>query len=106
MSPEDEKLLTLARAARGRIGAAQGAAVRDEMGRNYTGATVDLASLRLGALDVAIAQAVASGARGLEAVVVVGGMAPDLSVVTDLGGPGVPVWLCDSRGSVIGEFTS
>lgn len=63
MSPEDEKLLTLARAARGRIGAAQGAAVRDEMGRNYTGATVDLASLRLGALDVAIAQAVASGAR-------------------------------------------
>ena len=31
---------------------------------------------------------------------------PDLSVVTDLGGPGVPVWLCDSRGSVIGSSPS
>ena len=86
------ELLTLARAARGGS-ALRSAAVRDEMGRNYTGATVDLASLRLGALDVAIAQAVASGARGLEAVVVVGGMALTLSAVTDLGGPGVPVWV-------------
>ena len=71
--PEDEKLATLARSARARTGAAQGAAVRDTDGRTYVAASVALASLRLSALQVAVAMAVSSGALGLEAAVVVGG---------------------------------
>ena len=71
--PEDEKLATLARSARARTGAAQGAALRDTEGRTYLAATVDLPSLRLAALEVAVAMAVSSGAPSLEAAVVVGG---------------------------------
>ena len=58
MSPEDQKLVALARSAKARIQAEQGAAVRDETGRSYAGATVALPSLQLSALDVAVAQAV------------------------------------------------
>ena len=38
LDAEDAKLLTLARGARGRVGAAVGAALRDETGRTYSGA--------------------------------------------------------------------
>ena len=72
MSPEDDKLVTLARAARARTGAAEGAAVRDTDGRTYAAATVALPSLRLSALQVAVAMAACSGADGLEAAAVVG----------------------------------
>ncbi len=106
MTPEDEKLLTLARGARGRIAAVQGAAVRDETGRSYAGATIVLPSLRLDALAFAVASAFAAGARGIEAAVVVGPGTPDLTVVTELGGPGVPVWHCDSKGAVIAELST
>ena len=54
---EDAKLVTLARAARARIGAIEGAAVRDQDGRTYAAATVDLPSLRLSALQLAVASA-------------------------------------------------
>ncbi len=69
---EDQKLLTLARSARGRTGAAQAAAVRDTDGRTYVAAPVELASLHLSALQVAVAMAVSSGAPGLEAALVLG----------------------------------
>jgi hypothetical protein len=72
VSPEDVKLVTLARSARARTGAAQGAAVRDGDGRTYVAATVALDSLSLSALQVAVAMAVSSGAPGLEAAVVLG----------------------------------
>jgi hypothetical protein len=72
LDPEDQKLVTLARSARARNGAAQGAAVRDGDGRTYVAATVALPSLRLSALQVAVAMAVSSGAPGLEAAVVLG----------------------------------
>lgn len=72
LGPEDAKLVTLARAARARTGAAQGAAVRDGDGRTYVAATVTLPSLRLSALQAAVAMAVSSGAPGLEAAVVLG----------------------------------
>jgi cytidine deaminase len=72
LQPEDAKLVTLARSARARTGAAQGAAVRDGDGRTYVAATVELPSLRLSALQVAVAMAVSSGAPGLEAAVVLG----------------------------------
>ena len=69
---EDAKLVTLAKSARARTGAAQGAAVRDTDGRTYVAATVELAALHLSALQVAVAMAVSSGALGLEAAVVLG----------------------------------
>ena len=43
LSAEDAKLVTLARSARARTAAAQGAAVRDTDGRTYVAATVALA---------------------------------------------------------------
>ena len=74
--PEDAKLVTLARSARVRsvIGeglAAEGAAVRDETGRTYAAATVVRGPLRLPALHLAVASALASGARSFEAAAVV-----------------------------------
>jgi hypothetical protein len=72
LDAEDTKLVTLARSARARTGAAQGAAVRDGDGRTYVAASVALPSLRLSALQVAVAMAVSSGAPGLEAAVVLG----------------------------------
>ncbi len=72
LDAEDAKLVTLARGARGRAAAVEGAAVRDVDGRTYAAATVDLPSLRLTALQAAVAAAVASGARALEAAAVVG----------------------------------
>ena len=71
MDPEDEKLVTLARSARARNGAAEGAAVRDDMGRTYVAATVALESLRLSAMQAAVAAAVSSGVQRLEAGAVV-----------------------------------
>jgi hypothetical protein len=65
-------LVTLARSARARTQALQGAAVRDGDGRTYVAATVSLPSLQLSALQVAVAMAVASGALDLEAAVVLG----------------------------------
>src|SRR3954466_11254861 len=97
LDPEDRKIITLARSARARNGAPEGAAVRDETGRTYVASTVALESLRLSALQTAVAMAVASGARSLEAAAVVTeAQAPadaDLAAVRDLGGPGTPVLL-------------
>jgi cytidine deaminase len=71
LSAEDNKLVTLARSARARVGAAEGAAVRDQDGRTYAAATVSLPSLTLTALQLAVASAVSSGATRLEAAAVV-----------------------------------
>lgn len=81
LDAEDAKLVTLARSARARAGAAEGAAVRDDIGRTYVAVTVDLPSLRLSAVQAAVAAAVASGQSTLEAAAVVGdgGGAPELS---------------------------
>lgn len=67
---EDAKLVTLARSVRVRTGAAEGAAVRDGDGRTYVAATVALPSLRLTALQAAVAAAVSGGATTLEAAAV------------------------------------
>lgn len=107
---EDAKLATLARGARGRVGASEGAAVRDETGRTYAGATVALPSLPLSALRLAVAQAAASGARGLEAAVVVrrdsGLDAADVDAVRDLGGAGVPVIVVGTDAVVLAVVTT
>ena len=105
LSAEDAKLVTLARTTRSRTRAVEGACVRDRDGRTYAGATVELPTLRLSAVQVAVAMAVTSGARGLEAVVVLGTEAAvreaDLSVVRDLSGAGVPVHLATPDGTVV-----
>ncbi|MGD9954989.1 MAG: cytidine deaminase [Candidatus Nanopelagicales bacterium] len=110
LSAEDAKLATLARGARGRVGAAEGAAVRDETGRTYSGATVALASLPLSALRLAVAQAAASGARGLEAAVLVRRDAAldaaDVEAVRDLGGAGVPVIVVGTDAVVLDVVTT
>lgn len=107
LDPEDAKLLTLARGARGRAGAAEGAAVRDTDGRTYAAASVALPSLRLTAVQAAVATAVASAADELEAVVLVSG-APSVdgideasrAVARDLGAP--LLILAAPDGSVVG----
>jgi len=71
LGPEDAKLVTLARAARARVGAIEGAAVRDQDGRTFAAATVTLPSLTLSALQLAVANAVAAGATTVEAAAVV-----------------------------------
>ncbi|MEV6495205.1 cytidine deaminase, partial [Actinoplanes sp. NPDC051633] len=62
LSAEDQKLVTLARSSRARVGAVEGAAVRDQDGRTYAAATVALPSLAVTALQLAVASAAAAGA--------------------------------------------
>lgn len=101
LSPEDQKLVTLARAAMARTRAAEGAAVRDLDGRTYAAAAVTLDHLRLSALEVCVAMALSSGATGLEAAVRLGGEGePDLGAVRELGGESVVVHLGDARGQL------
>lgn len=102
LTAEDQKLVTLARATRARINAAEGAAVRDLDGRTYAAATVDLPSLQVTALDVCVAMAIASGARGLEAAVVLtsAGGPPSLAAVHEFAGTDVVVHVGDHRGTV------
>lgn len=103
LSAEDQKLVTLARATMARTRAPEGAAVRDLDGRTYAAAAVSLPSLTISALEVCVAMAVSSGARGLEAAVRLGGEGePDLRAVRELGGEGVAVHLGDARGQIIG----
>ncbi|MET8678570.1 cytidine deaminase [Streptomyces sp. NPDC004647] len=101
---EDRKLITLARSARARNSVPEGAAVRDETGRTYVAGTVELESLKLSALQAAVAMAVASGAQSLEAAVVVSEAAEsaeaDRAAVRDLGGPGTPVLLAAPDGTL------
>ncbi|KDN85463.1 cytidine deaminase [Kitasatospora cheerisanensis KCTC 2395] len=82
----------------------RGAAVRDETGRTYVAGTVALESLQLSALQTAVAMAVASGAKSLEAAAVVSAAdepaAADLAAVRDLGGAGTPVLLAGPDGTL------
>jgi 2-methylaconitate cis-trans-isomerase PrpF len=104
LDSEDAKIIMLARSARARNRVSEGAAVRDETGRTYVAATVTLPSLSLSALQLAVAMAVASGARSLEAAAVVTEAetltTADLAVVRDLGGVDTPVHLADPSGTL------
>ena len=106
--PEDAKIVTLARSARARTGAAEGAAVRDTDGRTYAAATVGLPSLTLTALQAAVAAAVSSGAPGLEAAAVVTGAdtvdVASLAAVRDLA-PNAYVLRADPAGAVVETLT-
>ncbi|MFI1399858.1 cytidine deaminase [Streptomyces sp. NPDC020681] len=110
LGPEDSKIITLARSARARNGVPEGAAVRDETGRTYVAGTVALDSLRLSALQAAVAMAVASGAKSLEAAAVVSeadaASDADRAAVRDLGGPGTPVLLAGPDGLLKASVTA
>lgn len=109
LDSEDTKLVTLARGARARTAAAEGAAVRDETGRTYASASVALPSLHLSALQAAVAQAVAAGARGVEAAVLIVAHgradAEGSSAVRDLGGVGVPLLVVNADGELTRSTT-
>jgi hypothetical protein len=102
--PEDIKIITLARSARARVAAAEGAAVRDETGRTYAAAAIALPSLRLSALQLAVAMAVSSGAASLEAAALVsdGPSADpgDIAAVRELG-PDAVVYHAAPDGQII-----
>jgi hypothetical protein len=104
-SSEDAKLITLARAARARVGAVEGAAVRDGDGRTYAGASVSLPSLSLTALQLSVAAAVAAGAHRLEAAAVVTEASTldgaGRAAVRDLGSA-APIYVAGPDGKVLG----
>lgn len=108
LTGEDAKLVTLARAARARTGAVEGAAVRDGDGRTYAAASVTLPSLTLTALQLAVANAVSAGAAKLEAAAVVTEAstldAAGLATVRDLA-VDAPVYLAAPDGTVLGAVT-
>ncbi|WP_428964024.1 cytidine deaminase [Micromonospora fluostatini] len=108
LGAEDAKLVVLARGARGRVGAVEGAAVRDQDGRTYAAASVSLPSLTVTALQLAVASAVAAGATRLEAAVVVteastldgAGHAAVRDLATD-----APIHVAAPDGSLLGTVT-
>ncbi|MEV6306690.1 cytidine deaminase [Actinoplanes sp. NPDC051861] len=108
LSAEDTKLVTLARSSRARVGAVEGAAVRDQDGRTYAAATVTLPSLAVTALQLAVAQAVSSGATSIEAAAVVtespvldgGGRAAVRDLATD-----APIHVAGPDGALLGTVT-
>jgi cytidine deaminase len=103
LDPEDAKIVTLARSARARTQAPEGAAVRDTDGRTYAACTVALAALSLTALQAAVAAAAAAGATQLEAAAVVTGaesVDPEsLAAVRELGSV-APVFRADPSGTL------
>ena len=109
LSAEDAKLVTLARSSRARVGAAEGAAVRDQDGRTYAAAGVTLPSLTLTALQLAVASAVASGATRLEAAAVVTEAAEldgaGQAAVRDLAAD-APIHVAAPNGSLLGSVTA
>lgn len=110
LSAEDKKLVTLARATRMRVRAAEGAAVRDSDGRTYAACTVDLPSLQVSAVQSCVAMALAGGSTGLDACVLLGDRAElgeqDAAALRDFGGSEVVVHLGDAKGTVSATVTA
>jgi hypothetical protein len=101
LSTEDVKLVTLARAARARTRAAEGAAVRDSDGRTYAACTVALDTVDLTALQLAVAMALSSGVKGLEAAAVVTDSSDvDVNVVRHFAGAAIPIVVALGTGEV------
>lgn len=101
---EDDKLVTLAKGARSRVGAESGAALRDTTGRTYANAEVNQEFLKLTAIELTVAQAIASGATGIEAVVVCGeaDISPeDKKIVSSFSGSETPIYQVNIHGERI-----
>ena len=109
LTAEDRKLITLARSSRARVGAVEGAAVRDQDGRTYAAASVSLPSMSVTALQLAVASAAAAGATRLEAAAVV----TEASTLDGAGHAAVrdlaadaPIHVAAPDGSVLGTVTA
>lgn len=105
-NPEDDKLAVLAKGARSRVQAQIGAALRDDTGRTYASAEVSIGSLKLSAVEMVVAQAVASGSTGIESVVIssqteIAISESDVELVRVLAGVGVPVYLTTEAGTSV-----
>lgn len=103
---EDDKLAVLAKGARSRVQAKVGAALRDETGRTYASAEVSIGSLALSAVEMVVAQAVASGSTGVESVVISsqsesGITDSEIELVRSLAGSGIPLFVIDETGKPI-----
>lgn len=103
---EDDKLAVLAKGARSRVQAKAGAALRDETGRTYASAQVEIGSLKLSAVEMVVAQAVASGSTGVESVVILqpvelGISDSDLDLVRAFSGSGVTLYVIDEAGNPV-----
>lgn len=108
---EDDKLAVLAKGARSRVQALLGAALRDETGRTYASAAVEVGSLSLSAVEMVVAQAVASGSTGVESIVI----SPrnefnisdsDMELVRTFGGTGIQVYVVDESGKPVDSRTT
>lgn len=103
---EDDKLAVLAKGARSRVQAKVGAALRDETGRTYASAEVSVGALTLTSVQMVVAQAVASGSTGAEAIVIspqgeISISDSDIELVRDFAGTGIPVYLIDDAGNAV-----
>ena len=103
---EDDKLAVLAKGARSRVQAQIGAALRDDTGRTYASAEVSIGALKLSAVEMVVAQAVASGSTGIESVVIssqteIAISESDVELVRVLAGVGVPVYLTSEAGTSV-----
>jgi hypothetical protein len=105
LSSEDAKLVVLARSVMVRTGSETGAAVRDLDGRTFSATKVDLATLRLSALQAAVATAVGNGATGFEAAAVVDGGRDDsgLASIRELS-QAVQVYFATKDGRIVDTF--
>ena len=105
---EDVKLITLARGARERAGARTGVAVRDETGRTYAGADADFPSGSVGAATIVLGQAWISGARALEAMVIVNAddTSHEFGLVADIANAHTYVLFCALDGTVLQRLSA
>lgn len=100
-SVEDDKLVTLAKGARARVSASSGAALRDTTGRTYANASVTTNFLNLSAIKLTVAQAIASGATGIEAIVLCSDdeiTTQDREIVHSFSGVNTPIYLVNNQG--------
>jgi cytidine deaminase len=105
-NPEDDKLAILAKGARSRVQAKIGAALRDETGRTYASAEVAIGTLELSAVEMVVAQAVASGSTGVESIVLssqteISFSDSELELIRAFAGTGVPVYVIDETGKPV-----
>ena len=101
LSAEDQKLITLAKGARARIGSISAACVRDIDGRTYSGASVSYADKTFSSIDLAIASAIAAGAKKFEAICVLGDETPNLEEIKSVLIENGLVFVCDAQGSLV-----